>query len=142
MKDLIRVRVTDAAEQGWISERSLECVILPHQLLSERLLIDFEWLNASTVDLCQRLFASNYCDRCTTLRTGLSEQQSAILEIESCETETTGNLCTRLEPSKAAGDHEMYHDPEIVIQADRDSLSNSPHITNGFPFYLSNRWID
>ena len=66
------------------------------------------------------------------LRTGLGEQQAAVLEIKGREAALPRTRLARSAPVEAAGDHEMQDDPKIVVESEDDPFAESVERPNPF----------
>src|SRR5580658_2663510 len=66
------------------------------------------------------------------LGTGFGEKQAAIWKIESCETTGARHLDAAGAPVQASGDHEVQHQPQIVVQPNGDPFADPAELSNGF----------
>src|SRR6202030_3692363 len=85
VQDLVRVRVSDAAEQTRIGQRTLQGLILHLQSLGEvgqRAVADFE---STHVELRKRVGTAHQVQRRATLRAGFSERDPSVPELENRE---------------------------------------------------------
>ena len=97
---------------------------------------------AARIDVVESLFAAQEVKRSAAFGTSLSEDERAQGKVEGEEGLTAGELCLRRTPVKAAGDHEMNHEPEITVDTDGDALADAAEGTDGFSLDRGNRRID
>ena len=119
MQDLVGVGVADAGEEARIGERALEGVVLAFNRAGELRQIRFEDLDAARVHRLQRRLALHQMQRGAPLRAGLGERQRAVLELE--ERERAARLLAG--PVQAAGDHQVQHEEELVLEPEDDALA-------------------
>ena len=130
MQNLVRVRVADSTEEVRVGERSLHRMVLARESL--RKLIDRrrEDIQSTGVMPRQAAAAAQYMQRSPALRSRLRQHQCSVREVERCEADLSGELCTYGLPVQPTGDHQVQHQPMIVLEPDGDALPESPQCNN------------
>src|SRR5215472_18495506 len=81
-------------------------------------------------------------NRGALFRARFGEEYRSLVKIEGRESHPPRNLRAALLPVKAAGDHQMQHAEQLVLQAERDPLADSPYAYHSLAGQFSNGWID
>src|SRR5688572_7731419 len=123
MKNLVRVCVADAAEQTWIGERTLNCVVFacePFCKVFDRRSQNFE---CSAIKLGKFGFALSEVQRRSFFGASLRQQERARWEIKGRQSNSCGNRSALLPPLKAAGNHKMNDEENLVVKFENDLLA-------------------
>ena len=99
-----------------IGERALECVVLAREAGRKLFEIGRHYVEAARIVLRQSLRAIDDVEGRTAGAAGLRQHQTSALEIEVSEPLPPWRLCTAVRPMKPAGDHQMQHQVEIVVE--------------------------
>src|SRR4026209_2541155 len=127
MEYLVGVGITDSAEESGIGERSLEGMVLLNQPLGELGETGFQNLQAATRELPESLLSAHEPKRSTALGAGFGKNECPVREVERGEADFTRNFRSGRHPAQTAGNHEMNHQEQIVLQLEHDSLSHPSH---------------
>ena len=130
MKDLVGVGVPDATEEARVGEGALEGVVLALQLVGECMRRGVEYFEATAVDRGKRVFSLHEGERCSPFGSGFGEYQNTVRKIEAGKSEFEWNLAIGRPPAKAASDHEVDDEEELIAEVYDQSLSQTAH-----PFY-------
>ena len=106
-----------------IGKGALERVIAAGQRTAKGLPGSLQRIDPTAVVGRKACFPRDDVKRGALLRTGLGEQQAAVLEIKRREAALPRKRLARSAPVEAAGDHEMQDDPKIVVEAEDDPLT-------------------
>ena len=79
-------------------------------------------------------FTGHQVQRRALLRAGLREQEAAVRKIESGKTARPRHLDAAGAPMQASRDHEVQHQPKVVIQANSDTFADPPELAHRFSF--------
>jgi hypothetical protein len=91
MKNLVGVRVADAAEQMWVGQRTLQRVITAPERFGKRCEIDVHHLDPSWIVLSKLGLTLDDMQRRLPLGTRLGKDQSAILKVECEQADFSGD---------------------------------------------------
>ena len=87
----------------------------------------FQNLQAAPRELLESLLSAHEPQRSAALGAGFGENQSPVREIERSEADFSRHLRARWHPAQTAGDHQVDHQEQIVLQLEDDSLPHPPH---------------
>ena len=71
--------------------------------------------------------------RGAALASGFGEHQRAVGKIERGEVVAAAELRARGPPVQAPGDHQVKHEPEVVVEADGDALADAAQLADVRP---------
>jgi hypothetical protein len=125
VEDFVGVGVADPAENARIGERAFESAIFGGERGAKGIEIGGENFQATGIDGAETVFTNEKMQRCAMLGAGFGEDQRAVGKIEGGKIVTTCELCVLRTPVQAAGNHQMKHNPEIVIEADGDAFADT-----------------
>lgn len=128
MEDLVRVRIANAAEYSRIGQGSLQRPILSHKRRSKGSEIARKDVDAARIDQPQRLFSLQNMKRCPAFAARLREHQRTFRKVEGGKSIAARQLRSRRSPVQPARDHQVQHQPEIVIEAEGDALADPPQL--------------
>ncbi len=131
MQDLVGIRIADAAEQRRIGERALDRMVLAGQRRREGVARGAERLEAAGIVQRQRALAVQQMERGASLGACLGQHQAALGEVERGEPEAADEHRARRPPVQPAGDHQMEHDEQLVVEADDDALAEARQPAHG-----------
>jgi hypothetical protein len=117
-----------------IRQGAFQCVILASKDIRECRKIGLEHFETAAVMVRQCARTADDMQGCPPLRTGLGQDQRAVLEVEGEQPHLARNRGPGGFPAKAAGDHEMEHEIEVALELEDDSLSESPQGADMLPF--------
>ena len=137
-QDFVGISVADAAEDAGICESALEGVIFRLQGASEVGESGVEKFEASGVEGLQAFEALYEVKRGAFLRACLGPKERAVREIKGGETARATDFGAKGFPVKAAGDHQMEDEPEVVFESDADALAEAHEFGDLFAFGGSN----
>ena len=130
MENLIRIGVADSAEQVGIGEGPLERVILPPQGGLKLFSVAGENFQPSRVLFVQGGLSTKQVQRGPAFGPSLGQQQAACGKIKGCQVEFSRDLGAVQLPVQSSRNHEMQHQPELIIEPDGDPLAQPPQLTN------------
>ena len=130
VQDFVGVRVANAAHDARIGEGSLHGAVLGGESGAKRGEIASKNFDAARVDGAQALFAHEEMQGRTALCTGFGEHKRAIGKIERGEILPARQLRFARAPVQAARDHQVQYQPEAAIDANGDSLADSPQFAH------------
>ncbi len=131
VENFVRVGIADAAEDGGVGEGALQGAVLAGERGAEGLEVGGEHIDAARVDGEEIGFAAQDVEGGPTLGAGLGEDQGAVGKIEGGETLAASELGRRRSPVEPTGDHEVEHQPKIVVQADGDAFADAAEGSDG-----------
>ena len=131
VQDLVRVRVADAVEQARIGERALHRVVLRREARRERREVRALHVEAAHVERAQRERALHAMQRRAALGAGFGERERPVREVEQRERDAAGRLAARLQPHEAAGDHQVQHEEQVVVEREDEALAEPANRAHG-----------
>ncbi|HZC47062.1 MAG TPA: hypothetical protein VE243_11340 [Candidatus Acidoferrum sp.] len=131
MQYLVGIRVADTAEDVRVGERPLERMIRRAKRRAECVEARVERLDTAGAERPQTGFSFNHAQSCAALRARFGEPEPAVVELEREEDIAAAELWRRGLPVQTASDHKMQHEPQVVIDADRDLLAYSAYLVDG-----------
>ena len=108
-------------------------MIFARQPLGELRQIRVQNLEATPLELLERLFTAHQPQLSTPLRTRLGENQCAVRKIERRESDLAGHLGSGRYPTETTRNHKMNNEKKIVLQLQDNALPHSPHTDNTLP---------
>ena len=142
MKDLVRIRIADAAEQTRIGKRALERVIVFTQRTGEPIEIDVEHVDPARVVIVKRRASTDEKQRRLAFRSRFSEDQRAVVEVHREQTDLTRDSGTRFLPAETPGDHQMQNEEQLALQLEDDPLTEPVQRDDGLALQRRQGWID
>ena len=131
MEDLVGVGVADAAEEMRVGQGPLERVVLATEHRSELLERRREHLEPAGVQRLQGVLAAEQEQRRPPLRAGLGEQQACPSEkSKAASAFFARELDARRLPVQSAGDHQVQHQPQVVVEPQRDAFADAPELAD------------
>ena len=136
-KDFVGVGVADAAEDVGVGEGAFESVIGGEKCGGELLGSGAEDFKAARIEGSKAVFPEDDVQRCAFLRAGFGPEKGTIGKVEGSKTAGRGNfdaagLWAQWMPVKAAGDHEMEDQPEVVFETDADAFAEAAELEDFF----------
>src|SRR5262245_4212619 len=116
-----------------IGERTLDRVILTSQCRREGVRAGVEQLEPAGVVRRKRSFAANDVERSLALRARFSEEQRPCRKIKRREPYLAGHAGAPLPPAEPAGNHQMKHRKQLVVEHPHDALAEpaeSAHVSS------------
>ena len=148
MQNLVGVGIADSAEQVRIGKRALQRVVLRGQPRRERFEAGLEHLEPARVQRLKTVFPFHHVEGRPLPRPGFGQHQTAAGEVERRQIPPwrqpdgtrAASRCARarLAPVKPSGDHQVQHQPAVILESDSDALSEAPQALDGLPFQLLN----
>jgi len=93
------------------------------------------------IDRFERRVAAQHEQRRAPFGAGFREHERAGGKIERCEIVAPAELCVRRPPMQSSGDHQMEHEPQVVVEADRDALADAPQLAHGASLHARERRV-
>ena len=91
---------------------------------------------------CKRLFICDDLERCSSLRARFGQHQRAVGKIEGREILPPTEFRSHRTPVQPAGDHQVQHHPEAVVEAESDALANAAQFAHRVSFDGRQRRLD
>ena len=133
MQDLVRIRVADPAEHVRIGQSALQRMIPDGQAAREFFERCGHDIDSAGIECGQPRLARSHMQRRALLRSGLGQREAAVVEQERGQGAAAVGLLGFLAPVQASGDHQVQHQPDVVIEADRDAFADAPERSNLVP---------
>ena len=145
-KDFVGVGVADTAEDVGVGEGAFESVIGGEKCGGELLGSGAEDFKAARIEGSKAVFPEDDVQRCAFLRAGFGPEKGTIGKVEGSKTAGRGNfdaagLWAQWMPVKAAGDHEMEDQPEVVFETDADAFAEAAELEDFFAGGVSERRV-
>ena len=127
MQDLVGVGVADAAQDGRIGQRALERVILLAQPRAKVRQVRVQHFKPAAImigELCSALLTT-----CSDARRFVPASVSVSVPFSNSSCSSGARMraaMIALVPVQSTGDHQVNHQPQIVLEADRDALADAP----------------
>jgi len=86
-------------------------------------------------------FTGEHVEGSATFGAGLGEDERAIREVEGCEVVASAEFGVALSPVKSSGNHEVEDEPEVVVEAYGDALTDAAQLADGVAFDFGDRWF-
>src|SRR5438067_1171626 len=136
MEDFVRVGIADAAEEMRISQRPLECVVVSCEGRREFRERATEYFNTPGIDVFERVEALQQMKRRALARAGFGQEERSVWKINRREIVLPARFYFRdcRQPMQAAGDHQMEHQPELIVELKGNALSDAPQCSHLFSF--------
>src|SRR5712692_4885741 len=138
-KNLVRVSVADPAKQSRIGERAFQRVVRGGENRSKALQIRFQNFNSARVERGEPFFSGHNMKGRALLRACFGPQQSSIGEIEGSQTARRRKLGITFFQVQAPGNHQVQHQPNVVVEADTNSLTKSAQTDDGLALRVPHR---
>src|SRR5260370_976379 len=90
-------------------------------------------------DFLGKLLSGQHMKGSSLLRACFSPEQSSIDEIEGSQTAWRRKLGITFFPVQAPGNHQMQHQPNVVVEADANSLAKSAQTDDGLALRVPHR---
>src|SRR5262245_33806565 len=103
MQNLIRIGVTDAADNSRIGECPLQGTVFGRECSTKGIEVAAEDIDSSRIQSLQIPFPGNHVQRCTMFRPGFRKHEGSTRKIEGCQTIASRELCTWRTPVQATG---------------------------------------
>ncbi len=126
MQDLVRIGVADAAEDMWIGQGALQGVVADGQAARELVERRRHYVHSARIESCEPRLALGHVQGRALLRSGFGQGQAAVVEKECRESPAAIGLLRPIEPVQPPGDHQVQHQPDVVIESDGDALAHAP----------------
>ncbi len=141
MQDLVGVGVADAAEERRIGERAFERVIAPLEHRQKLLWAGREHIEAARIMFAQFAVAPHHVQRRAALAARFRQQERAVFKIKGGKLVFSRQPCAGRFPVQSSGDHQVQHEPQLIIQPDGNPLAQSPQLANGLAVSRFQRWL-
>src|SRR6516165_1375626 len=102
MQDFVRVSVADTAQDVWIRERTLECVVVRSKSCRKRGEVCLQNIEAAGVEPFEIRLAAHHMQRRATPRAGLGENELSAAEFEDSQTPARRDLGPGRNPQQPA----------------------------------------
>src|SRR5208283_3917861 len=132
-QNFIRVGIADPAEKPGVGKRALQRVVGGRQSLPETRRVRCENFQPSGIERLKSRLACHQMERGTLLRAGLGPKQGSVGKVKRSQSARWGYFAASFFPMQASRDHEVQHEPNVVLEADGDALAKTPK----FPYPLS-----
>src|SRR5207247_2529076 len=84
------------------------------------------------IDRAQRVLSADDLKRRALLRACFRKEESAVLELEDGKHDlrTDPRFLAGLAPAQAAGDHQMDHEKQLIVELESDAFADAPKSAN------------
>ena len=113
-----------------IGQRAFECVILAAKRGFKCFWTHGEHIEPAGIVLGESGGSFDEVEGRAAFAARFGEDQRAVREIERRQIELAGQACPARLPVQAAGDHQVDHKPQLVLEADRDPFAQAAQLAN------------
>jgi alkanesulfonate monooxygenase SsuD/methylene tetrahydromethanopterin reductase-like flavin-dependent oxidoreductase (luciferase family) len=131
MQDFVRIGIANAAENLWVGQGALYRVIGGGQRRANNVQGTIQRLYPAGVQGVERGRTFDYMQRCAFLAARLGQGQRARRKIESGQVGFCADFCADGFPVQPSGDHQVKHEPDIVVEPDRDAFADAAQSGDG-----------
>jgi hypothetical protein len=131
MQDFVRIGIANAAENLWVGQGALYRVIGGGQRRANNVQGTIQRLYPAGVQGVERGRTFDNMLRCAFLAARLGQGQRARRKIESGQVGFCADFCGDGLPVQPSGDHQVKHEPGIVVEPDRDAFADAAQFGDG-----------